>query len=129
MSSEKDPPEAFYEAIQEEKFLYSQLYVSELDYKDAVLRLVKSAKSDTSSSRAAAQVLLSLYNGHYYHTDLTDLCLLDYDLLYAALIAIRGRIIISIEPHEIIENGTNIFIDLTEKWSHLNISIRYAKRR
>lgn len=129
MSSEGKLPESVIAAIQEESFLHSQLSVTESDYRDAVLRLVTVAQTDTSNARAAAQVLLSLYNGYEYHVDLTDLGVLDYINLQAALIAIRGRIFVSKEPHEVIENGTRIFAVLVDEWSNLHVSNRYEKHK
>ena len=120
-------PESILAALEEEKFLHSQLMVTESDYKDAVLRLVNVAQTDTSNARPAAQVLLSLFNGYEYHVDLTELGYLDYVNLQAALICIRGRIFVSKEPHEIIENGKRIFEVLAEEWSHLHITKRYVK--
>lgn len=127
MSTEGKLPESVIAAMQEESFLHSQLTVAEIDYRDAVLRLVSVAQTDTSNARGAAQVLLSLYNGHEYHVDLTDLGVLDYINLQAALIAIRGRIFVSKEPHEVIENGKRIFQVLAEEWASLHVSNRYAK--
>lgn len=128
MSSESKLPESVIAALQEEGFLHSQLNVAECDYRDAVLRLVAVAQTDTSNACGAAQVLLSLYNGHEYHVDLTDLGLLDYINLQAALIAIRGRIFVSKEPHEVIENGKRTFEVLAEDWANLHVSKRYAWR-
>lgn len=128
MNHEKKLPDAVIAAMQEEEFLRSQLSVTEADYRDAVQRLVTVAQTDTSNARAAAQVLLSLYNGYEYHVDLTDLGLLDYTNLQAALIAIRGRVFVSKEPHEVIENGKRIFAALTDEWSHLHVSNRYTKK-
>lgn len=128
MTSESKLPESVIAAMQEEGFLHSQLTVAESDYRDAVLRLVAVAQTDTSNARGAAQVLLSLYNGYEYHVDLTDLGLLDYINLQAALIAIRGRIFVSKEPHEVIENGKRTFEVLSDEWANLHVSKRYAKQ-
>lgn len=103
------------------------LSVTEIDYRDSVQQLLAVALTDTSSARAAAQILLSLYNGNEYHVDLSDLGILDYTNLQAALIAIRGRIFVSKEPHELIENGCNLFATLAEVWSHLHVKKRYLK--
>jgi hypothetical protein len=127
MNSEGKLPESVIAAMQENSFLHSQLSVAESDYRDAVLRLVAVAQTDTSNARGAAQVLLSLYNGHEYHVDLTDLGVLDYINLQAAMIAIRGRIFVSKEPHEVIENGKRIFQVLADEWSNLHVKNRYTK--
>lgn len=128
MSADSNLPESVIAAMQEESFLHSQLTVAESDYRDAVLRLVAVAQTDTSNARGAAQILLSLYNGYEYHVDLTDLGVLDYINLQAALIAIRGRIFVSKEPHEVIENGKRIFEVLAGDWANLHVSKRYAKQ-
>lgn len=115
------------ERLKEDEFKRSQLIVTERDYQEAVNLLVKVANTDTSNAMVAAQVLLSLYNGYNWHVDLCDLGYLDYDNLQAALICIRGRILLSIEPHEVIDNGKQIFSELENEWQHLHVRNRYAK--
>lgn len=97
------------------------------DYATAVSKLIGLARTDVGGSRAAAQVLLSLYNGDDFHVDLTDLCLLDEHYYQAAMIAIRGRIEFRNEPHEMIGGGGRIFEQLWEDWKHLHVKNRYAK--
>ena len=46
-------------------------------YFNSVSALIKVARMDTSASRAAAQVLLSAYNGQEWQLNVTDLCFLD----------------------------------------------------
>ena len=121
-------PESFIEAMQEQEFKHKQMSVTEADYKAAVERLVQVAHTDTSNAYPVAQVLLSLYNGHDYHVDLCDLCTLDYDNLDAVFIAIRGRIFVSTEPHEVIDDGDAVFRRLAEDWQHLHVAKRYAKK-
>ncbi len=111
--------------LQEQEFLRQQVMVTDIDYSGAVNSLVKLAQNDTSGSRVAAQVLLSLYNGHNWHVDLTDLCLLDLRNLLSALIVIRGRVMLSKEPHDVIDNGTDLFRQLEEQWQHLHVRNRY----
>lgn len=120
-------PESIQDALREEEFWRRQLSVTMDDYKQAVMRLVVVANTDTSSAMPAAQVLLSLYNGYEFHVDLTELGVLDYVNLDAALVAIRGRLICSIEPHEVIEDGDRIFKELCGHWSNLHVSKRYVK--
>lgn len=120
----KQIPDEIVASIKEQEFLQSHLSVTEIDYRDAVLLLLSVAQNDTSNARVAAQVLLSLYNGYEYHVDLTDLGLLDYKILQAALIAIRGRIFVSIEPHQIIEDGQAIFKRLAQQWTTLHVDSR-----
>ena len=124
----KDWPDWAQQHFEEEAFLRSQLTVTESDYREAVSALVKLAQSDTSGSRAAAQVLLSLYNGSAWHMDLTDLGVLDLRNLQYALITIRGRVVLMKEPHRMIDNGDRIFGQLCKLWHHLNTSERYANK-
>lgn len=112
-------------AIKENQFLESELTLSDSDYSQAVKYLVNHALNDTSGSRAAAQVLLSLYDGSQWHMDLTDLCVMDYPLLYQALLVIRGRTVLNKEPHEMIENGQQVFSEIQENWQQLRIANRY----
>lgn len=113
------------EKLTEDQFLKSQLTVTEIDYKESVKYLVSHAENDTSGSRAAAQLLLSLYDGSKWHMDLSDFCIMDNCMVMQSLIAIRGRVILSKEPHSVIENGTEIFENLTRKWQHINVNNRY----
>lgn len=98
--------------------------ISEDVYRDAVIRLLKLALKDTGGSRVLAQVLLSAYNGYEFQLDVTDLCLLDFDLYVDALIVIRGRVELRREPHEI--SGCNDhFVILWDRWfSVLHVSTR-----
>ncbi len=98
--------------------------ISEDAYRDAVIRLLKLALKDTGGSRVLAQVLLSAYNGYEFQLDVTDLCLLDFDLYVDALIVIRGRVELRREPHEI--SGCNDhFVILWDRWfSVLHVSTR-----
>lgn len=114
------------ERLQEEEFLRQQLTVTEHDYGQAVERLLSVALSDTSGGRAAAQVLLSTYNGHNYHMDLTELCVLDpLDLVNAALIVLRGRTLLGEEPQNVIKDGSARFLALEHAWPGLHIKNRY----
>lgn len=123
-----DLPDWAQQHFEEEAFLRSQLTVTESDYREAVSALVKLAQGDTSGSRAAAQVLLSLYNGSAWHMDLSDLGVLDLRYLQYALIAIRGRVVLMREPHRVIDNGDRIFDQLCELWQHLNTWERYSEK-
>lgn len=118
-------PDSFMQQLQEDEFLKQRLAVTEKDYSEAVEELLNLALRDTSGSRVAAQVLLSCYNGHNYHMDLTDLCCLDYSYLERALIVIRGRVVLSKEPHDMIKNGSARFDALEAEWPHLHVNRRY----
>tara|TARA_B100000287_G_scaffold351173_1_gene340178 strand:+ start:46 stop:432 length:387 start_codon:yes stop_codon:yes gene_type:complete len=119
----KDAPgasaEALRAAMEEEAFVRQALTVTEADYRDAVNALLKLAEGDTGGSRAAAGVLLGLYNGQAFPLDLTDLCALDLRHVQHALIAIRGRVLLAREPHAIVENGDQHFSTLVARWGHL----------
>lgn len=115
------------ERLQENEFLRRRLTVTREDYREAVESLLPIALADTSGSRAAAQVLLSTYNGHNYHMDITDLCVLDLAYVEKALIVMRGRTLLSIEPHSLIENGSERFLQLENAWPGLHTARRYHK--
>lgn len=115
------------ELLREQEFRRQRLTVTLEDYKNAVESLLPIALQDTSGSRAAAQVLLSTYNGHNYHMDLTDFGVLDIEHIESALIVIRGRTFLSVEPHSIIENGSERFAKLENQWPQLHNSCRYSR--
>jgi len=96
------------------------------DYTQAVQTLLKLADMHCGGSSAAAQLLLNLYNGWNYHTNLIDLCSIDDIYLSAAITAILGRIKLSLEPHEVIPDGDRIFNQLHDDWPELHIRNRYA---
>lgn len=124
-ASETSKPEWVTEMIQQEKLLRNEIVVTLQEYAEAVLYLANMATQDTSGSRAAAQVILSLYNGFNWHMDLTDFYFLDYKALKYAFLAIRGRLTLHEEPHNVIENGRSLFRQLEEQWQHLHTSNRY----
>lgn len=97
------------------------------DYAVAVAKLVTLARKDCGGSRAAAQVVLSLYNGHNWHVNLIDLTVLDSDHFCAAITAIRGRVRFNREPHEMIPNGDDVFDRLQDDWKHYHVKQRYAQ--
>ncbi len=91
---------------------------------DALSRLCLT--HDGSGAHAAAQVLLGTYNS-VFHVDLVDLCNLDAENFEHAMAVIRGRVKCWAEPHNMIENGDDVFLQLWEKWGHLHSSRRYAR--
>ncbi|MGR8931927.1 MAG: DUF7673 family protein [Gammaproteobacteria bacterium] len=93
-------------------------------YKNAIENLMDVAEWNIGGSSAAAQVLLSAYNGYGFHLDITDLCTLDYHYYACAIAVIRGRAELRIEPHELIENGDKRFRFLSERWRRLHITER-----
>lgn len=121
-----DKRERVLELLEEEAFLRSQLTVTASDYRESVLALVGLAQSDTSGSRTAAQVLLSLYDGSGWHMDLTDLGVLDWGYLQHALIAIRGRLVLGQSVEAAIGNGDQVFSHLCTLWAGLRNDRRYS---
>lgn len=94
-------------------------------YSLAVAQLLKLANRDVGGSLAAAQVLLSAYNGYDYQLDITDLCTLDDAHYQAALAVIRGRVELRVEPQETMENGNAQFEKLWERWKRYHVSNRH----
>ncbi|WP_338853992.1 hypothetical protein WE348_20410 (plasmid) [Alteromonas macleodii] len=115
--------------MQETEFLRQKLTVTERDYSEAVSSLLNVALGDTSGSRAAAQVLLSTYNGNNYHMDLTDLCVLDLKYVEQSLIVLRGRVMLCSEPHQMIEDGKAKFALLEKQWEHLYVKNRHRNEQ
>ncbi len=100
--------------------------VSIQQYTDAINTLFEIAVHSTGGSKAAAQVLLGLYNQDYYHADLVAItCNLDAKNRHAALVAILGRGQLMKEPHNVIEDGSRRFDKLWHQWSSLQIEKRY----
>ncbi|MEM8561500.1 MAG: hypothetical protein AAGF57_04660 [Pseudomonadota bacterium] len=125
----KERPDWVEEMMQEQAFLRKELGVTEADYRDAVESLLQLAVGDTGGSRAAAQLLLSLYNGNRFHMDMTDLCVLDLQYFQQALIAIRGRVVLNHGPHSMITNGSERFEALADQWAHYSTKQRYVTGR
>jgi len=97
--------------------------VTDESYAAAVSHLVEVTRMrGTSGARACAVLLLSLYNGHEWHMDLTDLCVLDLEIYASALIAVRGRTELMKEPHRMIEGGSDILNDLWDRYRHLSVA-------
>ncbi len=79
-----------------------------------------------SGSHAAAQVLLSCWNGDNYHLNATGLGNLDAEYFEAALMVLRGRVQVWEEPQNVIEGGDDIFDKLVREWGHLRTDRRYS---
>jgi hypothetical protein len=122
----KDISEIALEKINEGEFLRSQMAVSTLDYKNSIERLASLASSYTGGSSAAAQVLLSCYNKRNWQLDVMELGLLDYKHLQDAFIVMRGWLFLREYPHNVIENGEQIFSALENQWQSLHVEKRYA---
>ncbi len=112
-----------YAAFEEQQQAYdaasSKSQAGEAEYKDAILRLLKLAQSDSSASEVAAQILLSTYNSYNWHAPLAWFCHLDALNFDAAITVIKGRWSLHCEPHNAIQNGDALFNDLKKRWPNL----------
>lgn len=98
------------------------------EYANAVVKLTTMALNHGGSgSAAAAQVLLSAYNGNNWQLDITDLCHLDHGNFAAAMTVIQGRKQLYTEPHQLINDGNETFHKLQMKWSHYHIDNRWKQ--
>ena len=97
----------------------SRNQVDEADYKNAILRLLKLAQSDSSAGEVAAQILLSTYNSYNWHAPLAWFGHLDALNFDAAITVIKGRWSLHCEPHNVIQNGHSIFEELKANWPDL----------
>lgn len=99
--------------------------VTQQQYGEAVATLMKLAMAGGgSSTSAAAQLLLSAFNGNEWHVDITTLCSFDPKHYQAALNVIRGRSELYIEPHNVIQDGDRIFKVLWDKYYLLHVGNR-----
>lgn len=101
--------------------------VSMTDYANAIAELIKLADMGCGGSRAAAQVVLSLYNGIGWQVNLCDMYNLDDHYFSAAITAITGRRKHGIEPHQLIKNGQTIFDRLQDEWKRYHVKNRNRK--
>jgi len=95
------------------------------EYQAGVAALVKLAQAGTGGGRAAAQVILSAYNGQAFQLDITDLCVLDAKNYQAALSVIRGRVELGTEPHNLIVDGDTIFGEIWDMWKRYSLENRH----
>ncbi|BFM16250.1 hypothetical protein R50073_24330 [Maricurvus nonylphenolicus] len=96
-------------------------------YAGAINRLLVLANAGGSGGRAAAQVLLSAYNGKAWQLDVTDLCLLDENNYQSALLVLHYRRALMQEPQEAIEDGDEKFHVLWEQWKRFHIDNRHKQ--
>lgn len=101
--------------------------INKEEYQKAVELLTALARTDTSGGRAAAQVVLSAYNGSDWQLDVTDLCLLDPQNYQAALNVIRGRVELGIEPHRLIPDGDQVFGLIWGRWERYQLENRWKQ--
>jgi len=91
-------------------------------YEEAVEALVDVALKQTGSgAKAAAQTLLSAYNSDHYQLKVTDLCHLDNENFDHAMNLILGRVKTFSEPHNVINNGAKVFLQLQEKYGFMRV--------
>ena len=102
--------------------------VTREQYTAAVHRLLRVVNISCGASRAAAQVLLSAYNGDSFQLSIPDLCILDPNNYQAALVVIQGRCQGIAEPHELIPNGSRIFEELCADWAGYHLQNRWKRR-
>lgn len=94
------------------------------EYAAAISLLVKVAQTPSHSGRAAAEVLLSTYNGFEFQADLAGLSSLDGKNFSLALAVIQGRYDTGREPHMMVGNGNEIFRSLWAQWFRLHVDER-----
>ena len=114
----------FYDVIRKEEQYRQILNITPEEYRQSISKLATVAMTDTSGGRAAAQVLLSAWNGYTWQLDITDLCSLDYGLLEQALMAIRGRVVLMTKPHDMIPDGNAVMRNIAAQWGCLNVHRR-----
>lgn len=98
------------------------------EYAVAIAAMVKLAQIHCGGSRVAAQVLLSAYNGDDYQLNVTDMRVLSRENHDYAMTVIQGRYDTNLEPHNVIENGDQIFRDLCYRYYWLLLSNRSKVR-
>mgnify|MGYP000498303627 CR=1 FL=1 len=96
------------------------------DYSRSVNRLMNIAINDKGAEgHAAAQFMLSAYNGKEWHFGVTDLDNLNYeDVVHV----IRGRQLYSTDPHCVVDNGQTKIYEIQDVWPNLKSSIRFANQ-
>jgi hypothetical protein len=98
------------------------------EYADAVHTLIKVVDMCCGGSRTAVQILLSAYNGDDFQLSIPDLCVLSPSYYPAAITVIRGRCELKLEPHEVIPDGSRIFLDMYFDWIGLHVQNRWKQR-
>lgn len=82
------------------------------DYIQAVKTLLTLARGDTHGSKPAAMVLLSAYDSYRFKVGIADLCALDLSNYEAAMTVITSRVQLRIGPHQLFNNGDEVFQSL-----------------
>lgn len=96
-------------------------------YAQSVETLMKFAQKDCGGSCVCAQVLLSTYNGSEFQLDIVDLGRLDAELYSHALVVIRGRIELNIEPQMTFANEDKRFEHLWAQWRDYHVKCRWSR--
>jgi hypothetical protein len=96
-------------------------------YKEAIEALLDVCRRhpDTSGARAAAQVLLSCYNGYEFNLDPTEIIYLSSPYQEAAYTVLIQRVLCQIEPQKMVANGEVRFETLVEYYEHLHVRKRH----
>ena len=101
--------------ISEAEKICSELSVTVGEYHQAIEALWTRAMAETGKHRPASLVLLGAYDPPNWAITFSDLASLDYKLLKAALVVLRGRLVLGIEPHTMMRNGSNRLRQLMEE--------------
>ncbi|BES71447.1 hypothetical protein RE428_24650 [Marinobacter nanhaiticus D15-8W] len=101
--------------ISEAEVICSELSVTVGEYHQAIEALWTHAMAETGERRPASLVLLGAYDPPNWAITFSDLASLDYKLLKAALVVLRGRLVLGIEPHTMMRNGSNRLRQLMEE--------------
>jgi hypothetical protein len=83
----------------------------------ALRRLLPLAQGFTGQGERIARLLLSLYNGHRFPFDMTNLRCLDYEIMEDCLAVLRMDANAYQEVHLYFENGSEVFEKLARVWS------------
>lgn len=94
-------------------------------YTHAVNELLVLAQGDALGSRAAAQVVLSAYNGREFQLDVTDLGNLDQHYRGLAVTVIIGRNSLQVGPEEVTVDGKESLDEISRRWERLRVTNRW----
>lgn len=110
--------------ISEAEIICSELSVSAGEYHKAIELLWARSMVEDAEESVASRILLGAYDPTHWGLTFSDLGSLDYPLLKAALVVMRGRLVLGIEPHTVISDGTARFHQLMERCfpRHLKIA-------
>ena len=104
------------------------MMINREQYTAAVKHLLKAEAIGSRASRIAAQLLLSCYNGAFWHFSIPDLAILDPSNLRAAMVLMAGRAAGIAEPHEVIDGGDRIFSEMWNRWRRFHLHNRWKSR-